>query len=110
MDTQTLESSDHTRTNRTPAMECYCIDLLLDEEHGKNRMGNIFNKKPVPILDPPYNEKVLEGHYTNLWTQINDVKSLLHQNGFSWDDIKQMMAASHHVWDVYIKAHPKEQF
>ncbi|XP_030957536.1 uncharacterized protein LOC115979622 [Quercus lobata] len=54
----------------------------------------------------PYNEKDLEGHYTNLWTQINDVKSLLDQYGFSWDDAKQMVVASHQVWDVYIKAHP----
>ncbi|KAK7833037.1 hypothetical protein CFP56_026041 [Quercus suber] len=46
MGTQTPASSDHTRTNRTPAMECYCIDLLLDKEHRKNRMGNIFNNKP----------------------------------------------------------------
>nr|POF26681.1 hypothetical protein CFP56_36994 [Quercus suber] len=44
------------------------------------------------------------GHYTNLWTQINDVKSPLDQYGFSWDDTKQMLVASHHVWDI--KAHP----
>ena len=51
----------------------------------------------------PYDKKVLKSHYTNLWTQFNDVKSLLDQNGFSWDDTKQMVVASHHVWDAYIK-------
>ncbi|KAL4637472.1 hypothetical protein ACB092_03G079700 [Castanea dentata] len=64
----------------------------------------------IAYFGSPYNEKVLEGHYPNLWTQINDVKSLLDQYGFSWDDTKQMVVASHHVWDVYIKAHPEEHF
>ncbi|KAK7843290.1 hypothetical protein CFP56_012759 [Quercus suber] len=50
----------------------------------------------------PYDKKVLKSHYTNLWTQFND-------NGFSWDDTKQMVVTSHHVWDAYVKVHPEAQ-
>ncbi|KAL4637123.1 hypothetical protein ACB092_03G058000 [Castanea dentata] len=118
MGTQMPACSDRTRTNWTPAMECYFIDLLLDQVHRGNRMGHTFNKQAWTDMltmfnayfGSPYDEKVLKSHYTNLWTQFNDVKSLLDQNGFSWDDTKQMVVASHHVWDAYIKAHPEAQF
>ena len=40
------------------------------------------------------NKKVQKSNYTNLWTYFKDVKNLLDQNGFSWDDTKQMVLAS----------------
>ena len=96
MGTQMPACSDRTRTNWTPAMECYFIDLLLDQVHRRNRMGHTFNKQAWTDMltmfnayfGSPYDEKVLKSHYTNLWTQFNDVKSLLDQNGFSGDDTK----------------------
>ena len=113
MGTQMPTSSDRTRTNWTPEMERYFIDLLLDQVHRGNRMGHTFNKQAWTDMltmfnayfGSPYDEKVLKSHYTNLWTQFNDIKNLLDQNGFSWDDTKQMILASHPVWDAYIKVH-----
>ncbi|KAG2667698.1 hypothetical protein I3760_15G128000 [Carya illinoinensis] len=117
MGSQIPLNSDRTRTNWTPAMERYFIDLLLDQVHRGNRMGHTFNKQAWTDMltmfnayfGSPYDEKVLKSHYTNLWTQFNDIKILLDQNGFSWDDTKQMVVASHHVWDSYVKAHPEAQ-
>ncbi|XP_062144294.1 uncharacterized protein LOC133851750 isoform X2 [Alnus glutinosa] len=117
MGTQMPTSSDRTRTNWTPEMERYFIDLLLDQVHRGNRMGHTFNKQAWTDMltmfnayfGSPYDEKVLKSHYTNLWTQFNDIKNLLDQNGFSWDDTKQMVVACHPVWDAYIKAHPEAQ-
>ncbi|KAF5469203.1 hypothetical protein F2P56_013293 [Juglans regia] len=117
MGSQIPMNSDRTRTNWTPAMERYFIDLLLDQVHRGNRMGHTFNKQAWTDMltmfnayfGSPYDEKVLKSHYTNLWTQFNDIKILLDQNGFSWDDTKQMVVASHHVWDSYAKAHPEAQ-
>lgn len=113
MGSQIPLNSDRTRTNWTPAMERYFIDLLLDQVHRGNRMGHTFNKQAWTDMltmfnayfGSPYDEKVLKSHYTNLWTQFNDIKILLDQNGFSWDDTKQMVVASHHVWDSYVKVH-----
>ena len=45
MGTQTPASSKRTRTNWTPAMECYFIDLLLDQVHRGNRMGHTLKKQ-----------------------------------------------------------------
>ena len=45
MGTQTLSSSKRTRTNWTLAMECYFIDLLLDQVHRGNRMGHTLKKQ-----------------------------------------------------------------
>lgn len=99
-------------------MERYFIDLLLDQVHRGNRMGHTFNKQAWTDMltmfnayfGSPYDEKVLKSHYTNLWTQFNDIKNLLDQNGFSWDDAKKMVVASHPVWDAYIKGHPEAQY
>ena len=45
MGTQMPASSNRTRTNWTPAIECYFIDLLLDQVHRGNRMGHTLKKK-----------------------------------------------------------------
>ncbi|XVF89510.1 hypothetical protein PTKIN_Ptkin19aG0135500 [Pterospermum kingtungense] len=37
-----------------------------------------------------YDKDALKGRYTNLWKQFNDVKNLLGQSGFSWDEARQM--------------------
>ena len=62
--------------------------------HRGDRIGHTFNKQSWTDMltmfnayfGSPYDEKVLKSHYTNLWTEFNDVKSLVDQNGFSWDD------------------------
>ena len=80
MGTQMRASSNRTRTNWTPAMECYFIDLLLDQVHRGNRMGHTLKKQAWTDMltvqchfGSPYDKKVLKSHYTNLWTQFNEL-------------------------------------
>ncbi|XWS42424.1 hypothetical protein CRYUN_Cryun16bG0013100 [Craigia yunnanensis] len=110
-------SSDRTRTNWTPSMERYFIDLMLDQMHRGNRLGHTFNKQAWTDMLSIFNAKfgckydrdTLKSHYTNLWKQYNDVKNLLEQNGFSWDDTRQLVVASPLVWDAYVKGQPDAQ-
>ncbi|EOY11394.1 Uncharacterized protein TCM_026587 isoform 1 [Theobroma cacao] len=110
-------SNDRTRTNWTPTMERYFIDLMLDQMHRGNRLGHTFNKQAWTDMLTIFNAKfgckydrdTLKSHYTNLWKQYNDVKNLLEQNGFSWDDIRKLIVAPPHVWDAYVKGQPDAQ-
>uniref|UniRef100_A0A5B6YGW0 Myb/SANT-like domain-containing protein n=1 Tax=Davidia involucrata TaxID=16924 RepID=A0A5B6YGW0_DAVIN len=118
MGCQTPTSSDRSRTYWTPTMEHYFIDLLLDHMHRGNRIGHTFNKQAWTDMVTVFNAKfgsqydkdVLKSRYTSLWKQFNDIKNLLDQSGFSWDDAQQMVVADDYVWDAYIKAYPDAQY
>ncbi|KAJ1375364.1 Myb/SANT-like domain [Sesbania bispinosa] len=119
MGSQIPRGSDPSGTNWAPAMESYFISLLLDQVHRGNRMGYTFNKQAWNEMLALFNANfgsphdvdvnLLKNRYTSLWMQFNDIKNLLDQNGFSWDETRQMVIASDHVWDAYIKAHPHAQ-
>ncbi|XWS58224.1 hypothetical protein CRYUN_Cryun08bG0016300 [Craigia yunnanensis] len=110
-------SSDGTRTNWTPTMERYFIDLMLDQMHRGNRLGHTFNKQAWTDMLSIFNAKfgckydrdTLKSHFTNLWKQYNDVKNLLEQNEFSWDDIRKSVVAPPHGWNAYVKGQPDAQ-
>lgn len=114
MGSQTPVSNDRSRTYWTPTMERYFIDLMLEHMHRGNRMGHTFNKQAWADMllvfnakfGSQYDKDVLKSRYTNLWKQFNDIKNLLGQSGFSWDETQQMVVADDHVWDTYIKAYP----
>lgn len=59
----------------------------------------VFNAK----FGSQYDKDVLKSRYTNLWKQFNDVKNLLGQNGFSWDETREMVVADDYVWNAYLK-------
>ncbi|XP_012446060.1 uncharacterized protein LOC105769755 isoform X1 [Gossypium raimondii] len=114
MGSQTPASIDRTRTYWTPTMERYFIDLMLEQMHRGNRIGHTFTKQAWTDMlavfnanfGSQYDKDVLKSRYTNLWKQFNDVKNLLGQNGFSWDESRQMVVADDYVWNAYIKAYP----
>lgn len=114
MGSQVPATNDRTRTYWTQTMERYFIDLMLEQMHRGNRMGHTFNKQAWTDMLAVFNAKfgsqydkdVLKSRYTNLWKQFNDVKNLLGQSGFSWDESRQMVVADDYVWNDYIKAHP----
>lgn len=95
-------------------MERYFIELMLEEMQRGNRIGHTFNKQAWTDMLSVFNAKfgsqydkdVLKSRYTNMWKQFNDVKNLLGQSGFSWDETRQMVVADDYVWDAYIKAYP----
>ncbi|GAV80076.1 Myb_DNA-bind_3 domain-containing protein [Cephalotus follicularis] len=109
-----LSSNDRSRTYWTPTMERYFVDLMLEQMHRGNRVGHTFNKQAWTDMLVMFNAKfgsqydkdALKSRYTSLWKQFNDVKYILCQSGFSWDETQQMVVAEDHVWNAYIKAHP----
>ncbi|KAL7122318.1 hypothetical protein ACP275_01G038300 [Erythranthe tilingii] len=115
MSCQNSLSNHCSRTYWTPTMERYFIDLMLEHVHRGNRIGHTFNKQAWTDMLAVFNSKfgsqydkdVLKGRYTNLWKLFNDIKNILSQNGFSWDETKQMVVADDYVWDTYIKIHPE---
>ncbi|KAK6912481.1 Myb/SANT-like domain, partial [Dillenia turbinata] len=114
MGSQSLTSNERTRTYWTSAMERYFIDLMLDQMNRGNRLGHTFNKQAWTDMltmfnakfESQYDKDVLKSRYTNLWKQFNDIKNLLNQAGFTWDESRQMVIADDYVWDAYIKVHP----
>ncbi|EEF46860.1 conserved hypothetical protein [Ricinus communis] len=107
-------SSDRSRTYWTPTMERFFVDLMLEHMHRGNRIGHTFNKQAWMDMLAMFNAKfgsqydkdVLKSRYTNLWKQFNDVKTLLGQSGFTWDETREMVVADDYVWNAYLKVHP----
>ncbi|KAK2640510.1 hypothetical protein Ddye_028305 [Dipteronia dyeriana] len=114
MGSQNPKNSDRSRVNWTAAMERYFIDLMLNQMHMGNRMGHTFNKQAWTEMMNMFNAKfrtkydrdTLKSHYSMLWKQHNDIKNLLEQNGFNWDDTHKMVMAAEHSWDAFIKTNP----
>uniref|UniRef100_A0A2P2KN27 Uncharacterized protein LOC105637536 n=1 Tax=Rhizophora mucronata TaxID=61149 RepID=A0A2P2KN27_RHIMU len=114
MSAQTPTNNDRSRTYWTPMMERYFIDLMLEQMHRGTRIGHTFNKQAWTDMHAVFNAKfgcqydkdVLKGRYATLWKQFNDLKDILGQNGFSWDETRQMVVADDHVWNAYLKFHP----
>ena len=45
----------------------------------------------------------LRKRYKHLKGQYNDIKVLLDQSGFSWDETGEMVTTEDYVWDSYTK-------
>ncbi|KAI7998152.1 L10-interacting MYB domain-containing protein [Camellia lanceoleosa] len=106
--------SERSRTYWTPPMDRCLIDLLLDQVHKGNKIGQTFISQAWNDMVASFNAKfkshydrdVLKNRYKHLRRQYNDVKVLLEQNGFSWDETREMVTAEDHVWDTYTTEHP----
>ncbi|XP_043702372.1 L10-interacting MYB domain-containing protein-like [Telopea speciosissima] len=114
MDGEHPSSGDRSRTSWTPPMDRYFIDLLIDQAHRGNRIGNLFSKQAwkdmISLFNAnfgfQYDTDILRNRYKSLRKQYNDIKILLQQNGFWWDETRQMVVADDCIWNDYIKAHP----
>ncbi|XVF06138.1 hypothetical protein REPUB_Repub06bG0021600 [Reevesia pubescens] len=104
-------------THWTPAMNRHLIDLLLNQTLGGNKIGHVFIPEAwtqiVAMFNVKfgchYDEDTLKSQARHLRRQYNDIKMLLQQNGFSWDDTREMVIAEDYIWDAYMKAHPNNQ-
>lgn len=111
-------SNERSRTEWTVAMDQYFIELLLDQVGKGNKTDNTFSKQAWTDMLVLFNAKfgaqhgkrVLRHRYKKLWKYFSDVKVLLKQDGFSWDETQQMLAANDAVWDAYIKVHRPKNF
>lgn len=97
--------------NWTPQMDRYFIDLVLEKLHSGNKVDHTFedlewvemiasfNKRFGPCFD----KYVLETRLICLMNQYRDIRNLLAQQGFAWDDAQQMVTAADDAWEAYIK-------
>ncbi|KAA8536885.1 hypothetical protein F0562_029363 [Nyssa sinensis] len=113
-ESQTPTGGNCMKTYWTPPMDHYFIDLLLDQVQRGNRIGHAFITQAWIEMVTLFNAKfgsqfdkeALKNHYKHLRQQYNDVKILLENDGFSWDETREMVTAEDYVWDSYTKAYP----
>lgn len=92
-------------------MDRYLIDLLLDQVYKGNKLGQTFISQAWIDMVASFNLKfqshhdkdVLKNRYKHLRRMYNDIKNLLENSGFSWDETREMITAEDHVWDAYTK-------
>ncbi|XP_042505006.1 uncharacterized protein LOC122081790 isoform X3 [Macadamia integrifolia] len=115
MDTQFPTSSERSRTNWTPTMDRYFIDIMIEQVHKGYKNGNIFRKKAWEDMVALFNTKfgfqldkeVLRNRHKKLRLRYNAIKTLLDHDQFLWDETRQMVTAEDKVWDDYLKIHPE---
>lgn len=109
-----LTADTGPNSNWTPQMDVCFIELMLKQVQSMNKIDHVFDDQIWADITTPFNEKcgqnydkcVMQTRYTYLMNQYNDVKRLLNQNGFAWDDTRQIIVADDDVWETYSKVEP----
>ncbi|KAF8036808.1 hypothetical protein BT93_C2506 [Corymbia citriodora subsp. variegata] len=108
-------NAERLRTIWTPEMDRCFIDLMLEQVSQGNRVDdNLFSKRAWKHMMLLFNAKfkfqyekdVLKNRHKSLRNLYRAIKNLLEQEGFSWDETREMVIADNKVWDDYIKVHP----
>lgn len=92
-------------------MDRHVIDLLLDQTLRGNKLGQTFITQAWTVMvahfnanfQSNYEKDVLKNRYKYLRKQFNEIRNILKQDGFSWDEAKEMITADDQLWDAYIK-------
>lgn len=92
-------------------MDRYLIDLLLQQVHRGNEIDYTFDNQPWIDMAVMFKERfglqydidILKSHYKSLGKLFNDVKNILGQRGFFWDETCHLLTAYDDFWDDYIK-------
>ena len=94
-------------------MDRYLIDLMLEEVRRGNKINYALNNEACIDMIALFKERFdvqldkdfLKSCCKSLEMLYYDMRKLLEQRGFSWDDRQQMVTAYDNVWDAYIKVH-----
>ncbi|CAA7054193.1 unnamed protein product [Microthlaspi erraticum] len=118
MSTLSRNGNERLRTVWTPEMDQYFIELMLEQVKKGNRFDDhLFSKRAWKLMSSsftakfkfPYGKDVLKNRHKTLRNLFKSVKNLLREDGFSWDETKQMVVADNSVWDQYLKGHPNSK-
>ncbi|XP_030481628.2 L10-interacting MYB domain-containing protein [Cannabis sativa] len=112
-----MENGESLRANWTPSQDTYFITLLMEQVRKGNKTAHGFKKQSWADMIVLFNSKfgfhydtdVLRNRYKRLRKQYNEMKSLVNQTGFKWDDSMHMVRADDKGWSEYIKANPEMQ-
>lgn len=100
-----------SRTDWTPSMERCLIDIMLEEVRRGNNIYYVLNSPAwIDMLvlfkerfGIQFDKDYLKSCCKGLEKLYHDLRYILEQRGFSWDETKQMITAYDGVWDAYIK-------
>ena len=92
-------------------MDRCLIDIMLEQVHKMNKIDHSIDDQVwidiVALFKDrfglQYHKDVLRSRSKRLEKQYHDMKDLLGQRGFWWDEMQQMVAAYDDVWDTYIE-------
>jgi hypothetical protein len=111
MDDNSSISNDSLRANWTPSQDKHFIGLLLDQVQRGNKTGHIFSKQAWAEMIARFNTHfrfkydtdVLKNRYKRFRKQYNEIKILVDQSGFKWDETRHMVTADDNVWAEFVK-------
>lgn len=105
------ESLEPAKSDWTPEMDQYFIELMLDQLRKGHKRKNTFTKRAWKDMLFLFNarfcmqqrKRLLKRRYKKLFKYYTDIKTLLDQRGFSWDEKQQVVVADDDIWDSYTK-------
>ncbi|KAM5565091.1 L10-interacting MYB domain-containing protein [Rosa sericea] len=108
-------NEEQSRAKWTMPLEKVFADLMLEQAAQGNRLNNAFSNKAWKYIHHEFNRQTglnydkqqLKNHHGVLRRSYHSVKSLLDQDGFSWDKSRCMVIAESDVWANYIEKHPE---
>lgn len=103
--------SERVKTDWTPAMDRYFVELMLDQLKKGHKMDKTFSKQAWKDMLTLFNAKFcsqygktfLKRRYKKLFKYYSDIRSLLERKGFSWYERQQMIVAEDAAWEKIIK-------
>ncbi|KAK6231966.1 hypothetical protein SCA6_002039 [Theobroma cacao] len=117
MEDDSLSDTDNVRANWTPPQDQFFVELLVEQVQRRNKTDHAFKQLAWVDMITQFNSKfgfkydidVLKNRFKRMRKQYNEMKILLDQSGFKWDEEVQMVKADNNKWDEYLKAHPDMQ-
>ncbi|XP_022766930.1 L10-interacting MYB domain-containing protein-like [Durio zibethinus] len=124
MDDDFFSNTENVRANWMPPHDQYFVELLMDQVQRGNKTGYAFKQQAWVDMITEFNSKfgfkydidVLKNRFKRMRKQYNDMRILLAQSGFEWDEAMKMVKADDNTWDEYLKlsashsqAHPDMQ-